>query len=411
MVSLGGVAPATGLLELTLDALERAALRTDGAERHVRAYVGWVLGGQSASSLDLTDVVTSTASLDGAARTYRDVAALGLAIAAGYGGTAQRDRLRDGIAWLAGRSYLVPNRPPGLEADAIALVGLAAGIRALDQSGERDRLASWLRALLRDVEAHAMLGTSWEAGFVRAAELLLGERPGEAVARTHMAPDLATALAAHGLTLVTPEEEVAAEAAIMSLTFRDHAPERAATQLAALRWLLRALPRALPRRATVADVVDVLDGVKRSVRRWTWEEQPRTKGGELVRWPIKNEYHVQNLLWVVLAPIFPDLEDEENLPSLGQKHPRADLGIPSLKLVVEAKFIYKGTTSEFGRIIEEVAADASLYATEASAYSAILPFVWDDSGRAEEHAELIQGLERISGVIGTIVIARPGKMR
>jgi hypothetical protein len=58
--------------------------------------------------------------------------------------------------------------------------------------------------------------------------------------------------------------------------------------------------------------------------RWTFELEKRTVNSAVARWDVENEYHVQNLLWAVLAPLFPDIDDEENLPSIGHKKPRAD---------------------------------------------------------------------------------------
>jgi hypothetical protein len=116
------------------------------------------------------------------------------------------------------------------------------------------------------------------------------------------------------------------------------------------------------------------------------------------------------MLWAILAPIFPDLDDEEWLKSVGQHHPRADLAIPSLELLVEVKFMRPGGKSAFGSVIQEVAADASTYLQEGSGYRHIIAFVWDDAARTEEHPELRQGLMRIRGVRDVIVISRPSKM-
>jgi hypothetical protein len=107
----------------------------------------------------------------------------------------------------------------------------------------------------------------------------------------------------------------------------------------------------------------------------------------------------------------PIIEDEENLPSLGQKHPRADLGIPALGLIIEVKFVRDGSPSEFARIIGEIAEDAGRYLSTKSACTEIVAFVWDDSARGEQHTELRQGLEKIKGVVGAVVLSRPGKMR
>jgi hypothetical protein len=60
------------------------------------------------------------------------------------------------------------------------------------------------------------------------------------------------------------------------------------------------------------------------------------------QWHVDHEYHVQNMLWFLLAPIFPDLDDEQYLTKIGQKNPRADLYLPSMKLIVEAKFLRRG---------------------------------------------------------------------
>ncbi len=62
------------------------------------------------------------------------------------------------------------------------------------------------------------------------------------------------------------------------------------------------------------------------------------------------------------------------------------------------------------RLIEEVAADASLYLSSSIPYDRIVAFVWDDSAHSEQHHELQTGLERIKGVEAAIVVSRPGRM-
>jgi hypothetical protein len=109
----------------------------------------------------------------------------------------------------------------------------------------------------------------------------------------------------------------------------------------------------------------------------------------------------------VLAPLFPDLNDEETLPPVGQKNPRVDLSIPSLGTVIEVKFMRAGKA--FQAVIDEIAADASLYATDPR-WTSLIPFVWDDSRRLEEHQKLVAGLKQFSMVVGAVVVSRPGKM-
>jgi hypothetical protein len=155
------------------------------------------------------------------------------------------------------------------------------------------------------------------------------------------------------------------------------------------------------------DVVRVLQGVVRSMRLWTWEDNPRTSTSPTVRWGIEHEYHVQNLLWAVMAPLFPDLDAEVYTDPVGQKNPRMDLTVPSMGLVVEVKFMRPGAS--FAKIVEEVAADASLYGADPR-WRVLIPFVWDDSARIEEHAKLVDGLRKLDMVHDAVVMARPGKL-
>jgi hypothetical protein len=219
-----------------------------------------------------------------------------------------------------------------------------------------------------------------------------------------------TALAAKGLIQITEEVEKRARKLILDLGYRGEGADRAATQFHALRWLLRQAANAIPTQATVEDLITLLRAVPSGLRRWTWEDRPRTKrrGATAVKWDVQNEYHVQNLLWALLAPIFPDLEDEEYLRSLGHKHPRCDLAIPSLRVIIEIKFVLNGEQADFANVIEGVAADTSLYLSEKTGFSQIVAFVWDNSRCSEQHNELLQGLRRIRGIKDAVVVSRPG---
>lgn len=69
-----------------------------------------------------------------------------------------------------------------------------------------------------------------------------------------------------------------------------------------------------------------------------------------------------------------------------------------------------GTTRDYAAVIEEVAADASLYDSDRTRYDQIVAFVWDDARHGEQHAELVQGLRKIRGVTGAVIVPRPGRM-
>jgi hypothetical protein len=74
----------------------------------------------------------------------------------------------------------------------------------------------------------------------------------------------------------------------------------------------------------------------------------------------------------MLAPIFPDLDDEQYLTKIGHKNPRADLHIPSMKLIVEAKFLRAGDKMQ--KSIDEISSDASLYNAMGNDCAGIIPF-------------------------------------
>ena len=61
-------------------------------------------------------------------------------------------------------------------------------------------------------------------------------------------------------------------------------------------------------------------------------------------------------------------------------------------------------------MIEEISADASLYLKAGSGFNSIIPVIWDEQSRIEDHAILRRGLNEIRGVIDSIIISRPAKM-
>jgi hypothetical protein len=163
------------------------------------------------------------------------------------------------------------------------------------------------------------------------------------------------------------------------------------------------------RTVTVADIGELLRRVPAGLKKWTWEDKPRTKTSPAARqWPVENEYHVQNMLWLILAPLFPDLIDEDSTPKVGPVQPRADIGVPSLRLIVEAKFMRADDPPK--KMVEQIAEDASLYLVAGSNYNRMIPFIWDDSRRTEHHEEIIRGLRQIAGVADAIIVPRPGCM-
>ena len=157
------------------------------------------------------------------------------------------------------------------------------------------------------------------------------------------------------------------------------------------------------------NLISFLENISVGLNCWTWEEKPKTKTSTAVKWLIENEYHVQNLLYLLLAPIFPRIKKEVNLPQQGHKNPRADIYIPELHLIIEVKY-RKDRTKKFVDLTEELAADKTLYtASEEYKDSKLIAFLWDNLASTEEHPKFKNG---ICGFFdGCVVISSPSCMR
>lgn len=165
-----------------------------------------------------------------------------------------------------------------------------------------------------------------------------------------------------------------------------------------------------PKGWCIDDLLEFLVNIPIGLKRWTWENEGRTRGSNPVKWQVENEYHVQNLLYFLLAPIFNEIADEVNLQPVGQKNPRIDLYLPSLHTIIEVKF-RKDTRKSFPTLIGEIAEDASLYHVDPNYKNALLvTFLWDCTRSTQEHAKFKEGVLKIEGIDGCVVVSAPSTM-
>ncbi|HMP71539.1 MAG TPA: hypothetical protein PKA76_19490 [Pirellulaceae bacterium] len=155
---------------------------------------------------------------------------------------------------------------------------------------------------------------------------------------------------------------------------------------------------------SLAELVLLLSRVPSSLKRWTWEEKPLTSRSVTRKWHIDHEYHVQNLLYAILAPIFPDIREEEYLPSVGQKKPRADLFVPTLQVIIEVK--YARESMKIQQLIGDISQDCGLYRAQRELM--IVPFIWDAGRRIDEHSLLRRGLMELPGIFDAVIVSPPG---
>lgn len=152
-------------------------------------------------------------------------------------------------------------------------------------------------------------------------------------------------------------------------------------------------------------LVTVLSRFEASMRRWRCDDSTLRQP---IRWPVTAEREVQDILWLMLRPVFDDLVDEETLPKLGHSAYRADFGIPSLGVLIEVKYVRK--SSDFKEIEQQVLVDSVAYLNGVTAYKEIVVFIYDESASVQEHdttASALRGIDRISDVI---IVSRPSQL-
>jgi hypothetical protein len=156
---------------------------------------------------------------------------------------------------------------------------------------------------------------------------------------------------------------------------------------------------------TPATVAYALRQFEASMKRWRWDPETVQRP---IRWPIRGEREVQDILWMMLRPIFEDLEDEDTLPKFGHSTYRADLGIPSLGLLIEVK--YARSAAEFKSIEKQVLQDVVPYLKSPERYREVLIFIYDASSSVQHHETTSRALRSVHGISDVVIVCRPSQV-
>lgn len=377
---------------------------TDGSSDLFAAFCCWAV--PSFAAIDLGSISRRVAAHTGAQRGYRDVAVLGFISASQPLSAQQRESLSSLLEWVSQCSIEVDGTPVGISTDALAMLGIAVAA-ASASSDLQTKVAAWV-----DRASAAAPGVdAWKRGIMAISRRIARSEAPDYDAIRDAAPEVVLICSGKGFGRVETGKRHDCELAVLAMARCLEASAnatRAAFLLGALEMILSAPRTVRPEYATVEDVARILTGLEGSFRRWTWEESPKTKRAPARQWNVDHEYHLQNILWFLLYPVFPDLRDEEYLTSTGQLQPRSDLCIPHLGLVIEAKFMYPATTAR--QMIEQISADAGLYLKAGSGFTTMIPVIWDERSRIEEHPLLRRGLNEVPGVRHSVIVSRPAKM-
>jgi len=397
------------LLSEALRAVEAQAQTLRGAGPLPATFYHWALsegfsaGRQAQLATELSDEVTSSG------RSIQAVAALGflLAIDPALFATC-RNAFMQGVDWLTGRVGGLQNSLESLM-QPVAQTGVQVGLLASADTDRWQRFGTWIASLLTRRSPGFEIDDSWRYELLSVVEKRsqngLADIPTVSIITSSEAVYVARGLL--NSDIVTNREFVTRLLGrLQSVLYSE--PEAAVLDLAAFRHLAQAGAWLDLRAPNLEDVALLLRRVPSGLRRWTWEAQKKTPTSTAQKWAVENEYHFQNLLCALLAPIFPDLRDEEWLASVGQKRPRADLVIPSLHLVIEVKYWREKNSPQ--ELISQIGEDVSLYLKVGSPYRKVLPIVWDQGRRTEQYDLLISGLNQIRDVVTPVVIAQPAFM-
>lgn len=305
-----------------------------------------------------------------------------------------------------------------LAGDAIALLGIADGLRTLKLEGllpdSDGSPCPWVRGLL---EQHGASDPRLNRARLLAGDLLDGQgRLGRQLAQSD---DLRAAALDLCLWQVWPDvlrmmEHPDAQARrnlFMSLLSAPAPAEgevlHASAWLCALEVLTADLAAAIVTDAH--HVARILAATQGSFRRWRWEEKPTRRGAAPARWLIDKEADIQAFLLAILYPYFGEqLEDEQYLQGYGLRQGRFDFAIISLRLIVEVKVLR--TSSDVNDLEAQIADDLSLYFKPPNPFESMIIYIYDDrdAPEPEKYPAIRVALKRRSErIVDVIVVRRP----
>jgi hypothetical protein len=373
------------------------------------AFYHWVLAEEFSTDQSVPMARELCEEISGGGRSIHAVAALGFLLSIDPAlSDVCRDSFAQGVDWLMGRSGCSQTALASLM-QPLAHTGVLVGLVVIADGARWQKFGTWFASLFVRLQPLLPAEGGWRQELLSMIKMRseLG-LDGELKVVTDSA--CAAIYVARRLAESSPvaDNDFSSQllGRIKSVIYED--PEQAALDLAAFHYLAQGVTQIDLRSPSLEDVGVLLRRLSSGLRRWTWEDQKKTPNSTAQKWAVENEYHFQNLLCAVLAPVLPDLRDEEWLASVGQKRPRADLVIPSLHLVIEVKYWRDRSTPQ--DLISQIGEDVSLYLKRGSPYRKVLPIIWDQGRRTEQYDLLVAGLGEIRDVVNPIVIAQPAFM-
>ncbi|GAA3041240.1 hypothetical protein [Actinokineospora globicatena] len=320
---------------------------------------------------------------------------------------AARRHLADGLPTLMRRDPFPADGITFLN-DPGQVVGLALAVNAVHE--EIPKARAWLTDVLHDSRLRppsTFLGT-----FHQYARHLIGA-PGRFRPDVHDLDDPTDLAAVHWLISVGAADNLK-EAGADDIRFlrsrllnglalghadTNSAPRSALLLKAATHIVTRSVDDLILSRSHVGILLSRFED---AMRRWRYDKDDLQHP---IRWPIRSEREVQDILWLILRPVFDDLVDEETLRKLGHSTYRADFGIPSLELLIEVK--YARSAADFKKYEKEILEDYTAYLTGNEAYRKLAVFIYDESASSQEYGTTRNALLKMPNITDVIIVSRP----
>lgn len=374
---------------------------------HTLAFLMRVLPSNYKKDFEASGVLEVPAQHESTYGGYPDVAFLGYSLASEPSNVKVASSFLEGCDRLRKRDT---NSTRPFFLDDLAVLGVADGLATLPQETQ---VQSWLLAGIERNSGQSL----WSSRMRHLASDLLDKRGRLKVGlSTDQTDELALELLLSGVWTAAFSETQRLSTDqlhfLLKQLLSDSLPseddiERAGVWLVALDQIVTvAVQSLLP---TLSDTSRLLRNVEHSFKRWKWEDKPRQGAVFAAQWLIDNEYDVQSLLWAILYPVYgSNLVDESYLPNWGQTQPRADLGISSLKLIIEVKFIRE--PRDFNEIEGQIGNDLGLYFKDINLYDRMIVFAYDDcdSHQPQKYDGLRNALLKRERIEDVIIVRRPG---
>jgi len=225
----------------------RAALRRraseDGRTELSRAFGAWLRRDASRDS-EFTSLVREAATRQGAQQDFQTVAILGFGADAGILAADETESLQKGLRRQAGRGVVIDELPAAFCSDAVGVLGVVLGTKAVGDTQITDQVVQWISKFLKK-SYDAERTEEWQRCLFAAGDIQLGSLLNLPIPRSPGTADVRTALVARGVIaagddrLADQDGQHTLNSAMSELA--DELPhDRAALRLAAVESVVRA---------------------------------------------------------------------------------------------------------------------------------------------------------------------------